>query len=517
MKSHADAAESSSAVNGLQLDLFSPPAESVPPTGTTTISAVHARASVSPGWWPLLAPLFGDDAWDISVHACAEVNGQLVLDTSSLNDPAGLDALTQRIRDTTAQACGCCGKAPAERFRGRNDDAARVVCPGCRNRLELGDSYLDIADDYWRLDGSRREDQTLGSEPALASRSAVAPRDLRPCTILPPDELRRLIVDIRSAMMQRIVGQDEAVAHLAMLAGLHVGAGMPLGARALIVGPSGSGKSASIAAMQEALAEWDVAWVVTDALDLTSPGWSGAPAIGDLIGAAIGTAPRSSSRARRPIVVIDELHHVGVRPGLDGNMKMKKDEVLASLLGVVGRGILHLNNGAEAWSSREALVLGMGAFTGMLDSQKVASTDDLLRAGLPLELATRFEQVIRVRPLTEPLLRRLLRQWPALKELQVTCSRLGYSVRVLNESIDRAARVVTLGFDGSTARSAGGWLVSALRAALVAALDDPEAREVVVAPDSLPIAPGATTPPTMEPPDESDGGDAFARPPWTRR
>lgn len=508
-REHTD--DSYSAPNSPQFELFAAFGESAPSTDATELSEVYARASVSPGWWPLLVPLFDNDAAEVTIHACAEVDGQLVLHASSPHDPAGFQVLVQRIIDAASHVCGCCGESPAERHRRRDDEAARVVCPRCRTRLDLGDPYLDIADEFWRLDGTRREARVLDSESGSAGRSGVVPRNLRPCTILPPDELRRLIGDIRSSMMQRIVGEAEAVASLAVLCGLHVGAGMPLGARALIIGPSGSGKSASIAAMREALAEWDLAWVTTDAIDLTSPGWSGAPTIGGLIGAAIGNAPRGGSRARRPIVVIDEIHHVGVRHGLDGNMRAKKDEVLSSLLGVVGRGVVHLNDGAESWSSREALVIGMGAFTGLLDSRKAVATDDVVRAGLPVELATRFEQVIRVVPLAEPELRRLLRQWPALKDLEETCTRLGYTVRIHEEAFRRAARVVTLGFDGSTARSAGGWLVSALREALIAALADARVHELVIAPDSLPIPPGATTPRPAEPPDEPGGWDAPSR------
>ena len=506
---HTD--DSSNTPNSLQFELFSPFGESVPSTDVMELSEVYARASVSPGWWPLLVPLFDNDAADVTIHACAEVDGQLVLHASSPHDPAGLQVLVQRIVDAASHVCGCCGESPAERHRRRDDEAARVVCPRCRTRLDLGDPYLEIADECWRLDGTRREARVLDSDHWNAARSGVVPRNLRSCTILPPDELRRLIGDIRSSMMQRIIGADQAVRELALLCALHVGAGMPLGARALIIGPSGSGKSASIAAMREALAEWDLAWVTTDAIDLTSPGWSGAPTIGGLIGAAIGNAPRDSSRARRPIVVIDEIHHIGVGHGLDGNMKAKKDEVLSSFLGVVGRGVVHLNDGAESWSSQEALVIGMGAFTGTLDSRKVVATDDVVRAGLPVELATRFEQVIRVAPLAEPELRRLLRQWPALKELEETCTRLGYTVRILEESFRRAARVVTLGFDGSTARSAGGWLVSALRESLIAALADARVHELVIAPDSLPIPPGATTPRAAEPPDEPGGWDSVSR------
>lgn len=179
---------------------------------------------------------------------------------------------------------------------------------------------------------------------------------------------------MRDVMAQELVGQDDVVARLALLAGLHVGAGLPRGACALIVGPSGVGKSTAIHALRRALDEggWDVPVVVTDAIDLTSPGWSGAPSIGDLVEAAIGDEPPDSARARHALVVIDEIHHIGIAPqdGLHSNMAAKRREVISSLLPLVGYGTLHLGEGTREWSSRNALVICMGAFTGLLDTKK---------------------------------------------------------------------------------------------------------------------------------------------------
>ena len=68
---------------------------------------------------------------------------------------------------------------------------------------------------------------------------------------------------------------------------------------------------------------------------------------------------------------------------------------------------------------------------------------------------------------------------------------------------------MTLGHDGATARTAGGWLVSALREALIAALAEPDRRELVVTPDSLPLpASPARGRHRDDPPDPPEGWDA---------
>jgi hypothetical protein len=459
---------------------------------------------VSPGWWPLVASLFQRDN-DVVVQVCHEADGELHLEaTSRLTTPDALQGLLRRIRENATKVCGACGRTPATAYHRRPGQPIRVVCDACRRRLDHGEDYLDLAVSYWRMDGSPRPQPSAAGAAFTTRAPGTASPEKRTCTALPPDELRRVVNEIRSALQAEIVGQDSAVSRLALLAGLHIGGGLPRGGRALILGPSGVGKTSLLQALRRALEPWDVAWVVTDALDLTSAGWSGAPSIGDLIKAALDGAAPDSPRARRAVVVIDELHHARRVHDTTGNMLAKREEVLASLLGLTGHGTVHFGEGTEEWSSREALVIGMGAFTDLIDLSRPVSVKDIVRAGLPLELATRLaEEIIVLEPLRERDLIGLLRRWPALVSLIDVCNRLGYPVRVHDEAYTRAARVVTLGLDGSTPRTAGGWLVAALRHALIGALEGDELCELVIIPDSLPIPRTATR---RRPPDDPPDG-----------
>jgi energy-coupling factor transporter ATP-binding protein EcfA2 len=275
-----------------------------------------------------------------------------------------------------------------------------------------------------------------------------------------------------------------------LIAGLHVGGGLARGARVLIIGPSGVGKSSLITALRSALerCEYRLPFIATDAIELSSPGWSGAPSVGDLLDTAFGKQSPSSPRARHAVVVIDEIHHANVPPGLHGNMRAKRQEVLASLLAIVGYGTVPLGESTREWSSHNALVIALGAFTGLLDTTKAPTPADLVAAGIQFELATRFEQVLVLRPLSDDQLRRLLREWPALVSLVETCERLGYAVRIHEEAYARAARAVIAAGDEATPRTAGGWLVTALRSALSGALNDASITELEITPDSLSIA-----------------------------
>lgn len=505
----ADRPSQGSAESPDQLELFEPP---VPARSTPDgIGRSIARACVSPGWWPLIRSLF--DRADIVVHQCHEEDGRLILDAIVLEGEGSysVEPMLQRIRDLAARTCGCCGGRQAGAYRGHVDGPTRVVCSTCRQRLTSGEEYVAIADDFWRFDGEPRAGSPMGNASAGRIVRVATASAKRQCTVLPADELRSVIAAFRTAMSAEIIGQEDAVARLALLAGLHVGGGLPRGGRALVLGPSGVGKSGSMAALRRAVEDggWDIAWLATDCLDLTSPGWGGAPSIGDLLEAAFEGTPPQSPRARHAVVILDELHHAALVPGVEGNMDAKKREVLSSLLGMAGHGTVHLGDGTTEWSSQQALVIGMGAFTGLLDLTRPPTTADIVRAGIPLELCTRLtEELILLRPLPERELRALLRRWPALSGLAAVCERLGFPVRVHEEAVARAARAVTLGLEGATARTAGGWLVSALRRALCDALSENEVRELVVTPDSLPIARES---PRRRPPDDlpdADGWDA---------
>lgn len=492
-----------------QLDLFLP-ASTEQHADRPGLPAHIARASISPGWWKYVAPLYDDEVALVAVDVCEEREGLLVIEACMWGD-GGWSALElSRIRDAAAHTCGCCGSGLGSLFRAAIYGPSRTVCDACRTRLQAGEDYLTIADHYFHLDGSRRPGPRAQGIGMRSARLTDGGLSLRPCTELPPAELRRLVADIRSLMSAEIVGQYEAVSRLALLAALHVGGGLPRGGRALLVGSTGVGKSSLIRAMALALEPWDVPVIRADAIDLTSPGWSGAPSIGTLIENALQGAAPDSDRACRAVIVIDELHHVRTVPGAEGNLAAKRQEVLSSLLALTGHGTLHFQGG-EAWSSEKALVIGVGAFTGILDLSSAPTVADFVAAGLPLELTTRLaEEVIVLQPLREPDLVQLLRRWPSLTSLQAMCERLGYRVRIADEAYRHAARVVTLGHDSSTARTAGGWLVAALRQELVRLLPETGNSEIVITPDSLPIPPTAMKESPNGSRDDRDDWDDFS-------
>jgi energy-coupling factor transporter ATP-binding protein EcfA2 len=436
------------------------------------------------------------------VEECREVDGLLILRANTVDNSApsqGIEGVLERIRDSTSRTCGCCGSPQAELYRAHLAGPTRTVCALCRIRLKNGDEYLHIADEYWCFDGSRRPvpvrrlPRTLETGTGRYSRGRV-------CEALPADELRALIGDIRTSMLKRIKGQDSVVSQLALLAALHAGGGLARGGRVLLVGPSGNGKSSTCEAMRAALEEagFELPYVATDATDLTAPSYSGAPALGDLLEAQFAGEAADGNWARHCIVVVDELHHVGVIEGRD-NTEYRR-ELLASMLPLFGHGVVHLGEGTREWSSREALVLGAGVFP-RLDARRTPTVQDLIDASLPMELASRFEQVLRLQRLSGPALDQLLRTWPALTSLVSVCERLSYNVRIHDEVYSCAASAVVRGeAEGFSPRTAGGWLVSALRTALIDALANPTVHALEITPDSLEIARALPRHPPEEPP-----------------
>lgn len=482
----------------IQLELF--PRETGLADPTHAVRCESARASVSPGWWPFVRALF-DPTDEIVVQVCEERDGDLILEAAPADPASGtLDVIIARIRDATSRTCGCCGSRGAQLVRISLDGPTRRVCAACEGRLRQGEEYLAIADEFWRLDGTRRGGPlqvTMREVPGAVPFEEAA----RPLVVLAPGDLRTAIREIRDRLAEEVVGHREIIDRLALLGGLHVGAGLPRGGRALLIGPSGAGKTSLMSAFRRALAPWGLPWTTIAATDLNSVGWAGGIWIGAAIESSLGRLAPDSPLARHAVVTVDELAHARVDNDVSGNMRAKQQEVLASLLGLTGYGLpIQLPESRRAWSSDEALVIGIGAFSGILDVSRPISVQDVVgTGGIPLELATRLAgELLVMERLAEEDLVALLRRWPELTSLVEICGRLGYVVQITPEAYRHAARVVTLNHDSLTARTAGAWLVAGLRRALVAALDDADRDEIVITPDSLPIPSTAAMPPRRE-------------------
>lgn len=296
--------------------------------------------------------------------------------------------------------------------------------------------------------------------------------------------LRELYHDVHSALAAQVRGQEDAVRAFALAAIVHVATDAP-GQRILLVGPSGVGKSTlcrSVAGL------FDLPVVHVDALDLTGPGWSGAPSIGDAIQVSLGGADPDSLWARRAVIVIDEVHHARLYPGLVGNSLSKRAEVLHSLLGVTGGGVgIQLGDSGRMYRADDALVVLAGAFTDLTSAGPTPTIEELVAYGFPYELVTRMQEVVTLRPLAAAAVVEILERWPAILELQALAQRLGAEIQIAPQTLQRVGRVVAAGAGGATVRTGAGWLLSAVKAKLISVVGGELAGPCLVSPDCLRI------------------------------
>lgn len=446
------------------------------------------RNALPPAWAAVVLEEL-DEPESLVLTRCDIRGGRLWLDGM----PAPGAAWTQQEADIALgeamlvanRTCAACGE-PGALYLRAPDGVPRTLCRRCPTAL-IVQTFAGLCGTHFDERGNRRAPG--GGSPAAVGREPDPP--------MSADELRALYHDLYRGLTQTIVGQDEACAAFALAGALHVGGSLPLGPRLLLMGPSGVGKTTLCRTMAR-LMPGNLAFVYVDASDLTSPGWSSAPSIGDLVQAAIGRDEPDSCRARKAVVMVDEFAHLRVIPGTEGNLRAKREEVLTSLLTLAGGGPIQLGDSNTAWDSTEAMVVFSGAFTGLRMAGWAPTVRELTDFGIPPELANRIgQEVVVLRRLPEAALVDLLRRWPQLAALCEVAARLGYSVQILDETYRRAARVLALGHDGSTPRTAAGWLVGAVKSALVGALDgavgpEAEAIPLVITPDCLPVEPTAT-------------------------
>lgn len=465
--------------------------------------AAVARALVPPGWWPALRLLWSPLA-KVRVHRCEEQAGFLTLESDPVDVALGDRLNAADLRRRIEATCAACGQ-PGTLGWLKPGAPPVVACASCRARLLEGETVASIADDHFTIDGRFRAERVTRVPRASSTSSGVhllhRPHDLdQP---MAPDDFRRAFEEIHTAMAAEVVGQREAVGMLALCGALQVGAAPPRGPRALLIGPTGAGKTHVIGALLRALGPWGLPSVRVDAVDLTNPGWAGASSIGQLVEVALNGDSPQSARARRMIVVVDEIHHVARIPGEFGNMAARRNDVLASLLALTGGGPVQLEQAHAPWDSTQAMVLVAGAFTG-LDLRHGITVDRLTAWGFPVEFANRLtEQVITLEPPDRRAAIEILRHWPGYRALAEMCRLLGITVQLPEETLGRAAQAAVEGTGGATIRTAAGWLVTALRAGLLDCLLTGTSRDIVIAPDALAIRVVAPA----EGGDEDDGED----------
>jgi hypothetical protein len=194
-----------------QLDLFviTEPARSTP----EGLTPEAARAAISPGWWQIVSACFHRDS-GLIVTECREVAGSLELATTRVSGSDAGSSRSSWAREVARSTCGCCGGGGAQPYCDFGQPV-RVVCSSCRENLLAGETYMGLADRYYTLEGKRRIPPLPVPSTSAGSRGTATTRSrLRPCTTLPPDELRELVRSVRASMQATICGEEDAVAAL---------------------------------------------------------------------------------------------------------------------------------------------------------------------------------------------------------------------------------------------------------------------------------------------------------------
>lgn len=270
------------------------------------------------------------------------------------------------------------------------------------------------------------------------------------------------------------------------------------GARVLVLGPPGAGKTTMLAALASASGR---PFVQVDAGTIVEHGWQGTtPA--DLASMIYRAAKNDLAQAERAVVVLDEFCKLAVRTRLGSDHSsaggshwgMVKAARQTSLLALLDNGPNLITFTPETGGvplqlkTSGLLIVAAGAFQGLEFTGRGPSDHALEAYGLLPELVARLTtRLVLAPPNVSELRDRLCGERGAIAPVRQLAAAFGVELEVTPEAIDMIARATASGDGGLTARTGAGLLQTAARRALLNALDEPSRSipRCVVGPDEV--------------------------------
>jgi ATP-dependent protease Clp ATPase subunit len=314
-----------------------------------------------------------------------------------------------------------------------------------------------------------------GAQVVSVSDSELAPT--------PPAVLSEACRLLKQRLSDRVSGHDEILGRMALMGARHLH--LRDRQRALLIGPSGTGKTTIAVALAEALGCPAVVW---DASVSAEVGWSGV-SITEVLAEMYAAYDGDLGRLRASVLIADEIDKLAVGDAV-GSARHHKIGQMKSLLGLLGGGVpVRFQEGGDrgrtiALNTDDMLILGMGTFHGIPEDP---GPGDLVSYGFTIEFAGRFPVVLRLRPLGPDHLVEILRR--EVSGSVAAASEFGYTIQIPPAVLRYVATAVADGGEGVTPRAGAGWLVSAVDTVLLRLIDldaRPGTRAVLRA-DDVPI------------------------------
>lgn len=296
-------------------------------------------------------------------------------------------------------------------------------------------------------------------------RAMVIRRSERERISPPPGAMAAAYHEIRQRLQQTIVGHDDVVQRLALLGARHVHIGGRQ--RALLIGPSGAGKTTMGVALASALECPALVWDVSTS---SESGWAGVDT-GGALAEWYQQCDRDLEVMARSIAIFDELDKLACRD-TTGTSRAHKQGQQKSLLGWLGGGapLRFAESGdrgaAVSVSTDDMLIIGSGVFEGLGPD---AGPAELVSLGFSAEFISRFPVILRLDRLSPEHLVPIYRI--SITDALAAAADFGYEIDVSDALLRYVALAVASGGDSVTPRAGIGWLQSAVDAALLRLLD----------------------------------------------